>query len=188
MARTRLVHIVNRTTRPLDCMFDGAPEVIPPGYVEVRSRVPKLDKNGKEILDTKTGETVLLDHVEIVGAGPNGEPLAYQVEYAAAEAYIRQHPIMGTSDPTSVDARDTDYLLGVVAWGQEISHAEQSDVIELIDRSRLGDDRQNIEVRNVAGKRRDTSPGAVTDRKIKENKRRAALDAGENPNGILISA
>jgi hypothetical protein len=183
MARTRLVQIVNRTTGPLDCMFDGVPEVIPAGYK--RALVPKLNANGDAIV--KDGQAVMVE--EIVGAGRDGEPLEHTVEFSAAEAYIRQHPIMGTADPASVDARDTDYLLGVEAWGHDIDHQEQSNSRELIDRSLLPDDRQNIKFVNVRGKRRDVSPGAITSRKIKENKRRAALVDPRltNPNGIRVS-
>ena len=196
MARTQMVWIVNRTTGPLDCMFDGIPEVIPPGY---RSEmVPAFDKKGNQVLE-KNGDEKFEEKIVGIGGGAFndkkfaaeyaevGDPYVHHVEYAAAEAYIRQHPIMGTQDPLSVDARDTDYLLGVVGWGHEIGHVEQSDAIELLDRTLLSDERQSgTTVINVAGKRRDVSKGAIRDRKQKENKRRAALDAGENPNGIHL--
>lgn len=119
MARTRIVHIVNRTTDPLDVMFDGVPEVIPPGYLEVDG--------------------------DFFGAGHDQTPLAHPVEFFAAEAYKRQHPRMGTQDPGSVDARDTEYLLGVEAWGDDISHVEQTDCHELLDRTLLPAHRQNAE-------------------------------------------
>lgn len=183
MARTRLVQIVNRTTKPLDCMFDGVPEVIPPGYKIVM--VEKKDANGKVLLE-KNGDEKMVAWV--VGAAPNGEPLRHTVEYSAAEAYVRQHPVMGTQDPLSVDARDTDYLLGVEAWGHDIDHLEQSDAIELIDRDLLPEDRRHVKAVDVRGKRRDRSPGAIRDRKQKENKRREALAAGDNPNGIRLTA
>lgn len=183
--------IVNRTLKPLDVMFDGVPEVIPAGYrvVTATQKVPKRNAEGKALKAADTGEPLYEDKPveKVIGAAHDGAPLTYPVEYAAAEAYIRQHPIMGTADPNSIDARDTQYLLGVEAWGHDVSHVEQSDAIELIDRSMLPDDRQVIEVRNIAGKRRDVSRAAITDRKISENKRRAALDAGDNPNGIRLS-
>jgi hypothetical protein len=182
MARTRLVAIVNRTTEPLDCMFDGVPEVIKPGYK--KGLVPKKDKNGDAVV--KNGEPQMEEG--IIGAGRDGEPDSQQVEFSAAECYIRQHPIMGTADPLSMDAHDTEYLLGVEAWGHDIGPAEQSDADELIDRSMLPEDRQNITRVNVKGKRRTPSRAAITGRKIAENKRRAGLDAGPNPNGIRLGA
>ncbi len=159
--RVRTVRIVNRSTLPLDCMFDGVPDVVPPGY----KTVAKLDEKGNP---TKK--------LEVVGTGANGEPAFHVVEYSAAETYIRQHPIMGTSDPTSVDAKDTDYLIGCIEWGDEISHVEQSDALELINRSMLPDDRQNIQVLNIAGGRREVASASVIhDRKVKANKRKAMM-------------
>lgn len=169
--RVRTVHLINRSTIPLDCMFDGVPDVLKPGYVTRE----KCDEKGAVVL--KGGKPIL----EIVGAGPNGEPASYEVEYAAAETYIRQHPVMGTADPGSVDAKDTDYLIGCVEWGDEVSHLEQSDAVELIDRSLLPDDRQNIALVNIAGGRRDpASPSVIHDRKVKANKRRAAMGVPTN--------
>ncbi len=123
MARTRIVHIVNRTTEPLDVMYDGVPDIVPAGYTEVRE-------------DEKS---------TFFGAGHDGAPLAYPCEYFAAEAYKRQHPRMGTQDPGSVDARDTEYLLGVEAWGDDITHVEQTESLELIDRTMLPAHRQNAQ-------------------------------------------
>lgn len=188
MARTRFVDVVNRSTKPLDCMFDGVPEVIPPGYKVITTQVAKTNRKGEPIKGDD-GQPVMEDRETVVGAGLNGDPLSYRVDYAAAEAYIRQHPIMGTADPNSVDARDTDYLLAVPAWEDDYSHAEQSTAIELIDRSLLPEDRQTVKTVDVRGKRRDVSKAAITDRKIKANKRRAALDMGliargDNPNWV----
>lgn len=128
MAKTRIVHIVNRTTEPLDCMYDGVPDIVPPGYKEVL-----VDAEKPELGST------------FIGAGHDAEPLAYPVEYFAAEAYKRQHPRMGTQDPGSVDARDTEYLLGVEAWGDDIGHIEQTEALELIDRTMLPAHRQNAQ-------------------------------------------
>lgn len=181
MARTRLVQIINRTMGPLDCMFDGVPEVIKPGYK--LGMVPKLDKNGDPVV--KDGAIQMIPGA--VGAGRDEQPDEQTVEFAAAEAYVRQHPIMGTSDPNSVDARDTEYLLGVPAWGHDVFPTEQTDADELIDRSLLPDDRQNVKRISVKGKRRSASRSAIVGRKIAENKRRAGMDAGYNPNGIKLS-
>lgn len=150
MARRRLVEIVNRTTEPLDVMYDGTPDVIPPGY--------------KIVPGEKEGET------KAVGAGERGEPLTFTCDYFAAEAYKRQHPRMGTQDPFSVDARDTDYLLGVEEWGDDISHLEQSDADELIDRTALPDHRQNAEVVPVG---RSGKSRAVRNKRAQKEARKA---------------
>jgi hypothetical protein len=97
------------------------------------------------------------------------------VEFHEAEGCVRQHPVMGTADPNSVDARDTDYLLGVREWGHDVSHLEQSDAIELLDRSLLPEDRQRFVVRNVAGARRKVTPADVTNKKVAENKKRERM-------------
>jgi hypothetical protein len=167
MARTKWVEIVNRTTGPLDVMFDGVPDVIPPGY--------KVEGEGK---DTK-----------IVGAGRDGKPATFTCELHAAEKFKRQHPIRGTLDPNSVDANDCDYLLGVEAWGDDIEHVEQSDAIEVIDRGELPDDRQNIAVRQIGGGRRTPDKSAKNVRKrkmVERNKRRQAYTDNKlkNPTGI----
>ena len=180
MARARLVQIVNRTTLPLDCMFDGIPEVIKPGYVFQPNG--ETDANGRELGD-------------VVPAGADGkpskdgEPYGHSCTVHEAECYKRQHPIMGTQDPNSTDSRDTEYLLGVEAWGDEIDHVEQSDAIELLDRSQLPDDRQNIRVRQVSGARRVPTKGSKLGRKAKlvarERRRQAYTDRYlKNPCGI----
>lgn len=161
MARAKLVEIVNRTTETLEGMFDGVPEVIPAGY-----KVLTVDATG-----AKT----------IVGAGPNEEPRRHVCELHAAEAYKRQNPRMGTQDPFSVDARDTEYLLGVEEWGDDITPLEQTDADELIDRSMLPDNRQNAVQVPVGrgGKVRDVK----TKRAVKESRKarakaKAAAQAG----------
>src|SRR5262252_9280221 len=190
MARTRFVHIVNRTTGPLDCTWDGVPIVLAPGYKRVQEPVmdpahpdlQKLDKNKNPMF---TEKFVPVDEHGNEVEGPN--PPGQYVEYYEAEGCKRQHPIMGTSDPNSADARDGEFLVGVVEWGDDIDHVEQSDAIENINRSLLSEDRQNIVVRDVAGTRRKPDPKAVTDRKIKANKRRAFTDMRlTNPTGMEI--
>lgn len=181
MARTRFVEVINRTTQPLDVMFDGVPDVIPPGYVIVQAK----DPDGKPL--EKAGKPVM----KVVGAMPDGSPRTFTGEIHAVEAWKRQHPLMGSQDPESVDARDTDYLLGVEEWGDEISHLEQSDAIELIDRSLLPEDRQNIAVRQVAGGRRKVDPNAPKKRKrelVARNKRRVAYTDNKlkNPVGMRV--
>lgn len=179
MARTKFVHLVNRTTHPLDCMWDGVPIVVRPGYRRAEQTrmdpanpdVPLLDKQKKPIVDvvfiplSEHGADLPLD----------SEPEGQQIEFYEAEGCIRQHPVMGTVDPNSVDSRDADYLLGVKEWGHDVSHIEQSDAIESIDRSLLPEDRQHVKVRHVAGARRRPRPEDVTRAKISENKKRERI-------------
>lgn len=174
--RPRFVRIVNRTTKELFCMDDGMPEVIAPGY----KAVPVLDEKGKPKTQKVKGQT--LPVVEIVGANPDGTPFAQVVEYYAAERYKRQHPIMGTANPNSVDARDTDYLLGVLEWDDDIEHQEQSDSVELIDRSMLDDDKQVVKVLRLAG-RKAIPTSVVLDRQEKANRRRIADSRYNNGQG-----
>jgi hypothetical protein len=198
VARTQFVHLVNRTTGPLDCMWDGVPIVAKPGYrAETR---PLMDPSNPEVQllgkdkkpRTETVYIPLDSHGRDLPLG--SEPEGQQVEVAEAEGCVRQHPIMGTADPNSVDARDTDYLLGVREWGHELSYIEQSDAIELLDRSLLSEDRQNVVVRNVSGARRKVTPADVTNKKISENKRRDRMMSRSqivdprliNPAGIRI--
>lgn len=179
MARTRIVYITNRTTEPLDVMYDGAPDVIPPGY-----KVVSVD--GKD---------------EVVGNGPiiNGQPtvLSFPSEYFAAEAYKRQHPLMGSQNPLSVDARDTEYLLGIEEWGDEVGHLEQSDSDELIDRSRLAKNRQNVVAvdimegaRDVKGRKAKKVAAQARSKKkalAQANRRSAYTDPKlRNPAGLRI--
>lgn len=167
MPRVKLVEIINRTTEPLMGMWDGVPEVIAPGY---RREVFKNEKSGEP-------------ETRIVPAGVDGKPLSVTVEYYAAEAYKRQHPLMGSADPYSVDARDTDYLLGVEAWGDDIESLEQSDSDELLDRSRMADDRQNVKRVSLVG-RKSVQMSVLADRQRKHNRRVAAL---ANPHGMRIN-
>lgn len=167
MARTKWVEIVNRTTYPLDVIFDGVPDVVPPGY--------KVEGEG--------------ENARVVPAGRDGKPLTHIVELHAAECWKRQHPLMGSQDPNSTDANDTIYLLGVEGWGDEISYIEQSDCRELIDRSLLPPDRRNVTVVDVPGARRLPNKQAKKFRKaemVARNKRRARYtDAAlKNPVGI----
>lgn len=151
--RVRLVHVVNRTTDVLDCMYDGVPEKIPAGYREL----PPEIEGGPAV---------------IVGAGPDGGPLLHTVEYFAAECYKRQHPRMGTQDPFSVDARDTEYLIGVPEWGDDVTHCEQTDADELIDRTLLPPHRQEA-VKVQLGRTDKDAPKVLERPKDKRAKKEA---------------
>jgi hypothetical protein len=150
MARERLVEIVNRTTEPLDVMFDGCPDVVRPGYkvIEVEGEGPK-----------------------IVGAGHDGAPATHVCGIHAAEAYKRQHPRMGTQDPHSVDANDTEYLIGVEAWGDDIEATEQTGSDELIDRLQLPEQRRNATVVPIGT---NESPRSTRSKKQAKEARKAA--------------
>ncbi len=151
--RIRLVQIVNRTTDYLDCMFDGVPEKIPAGY--------------RELPPEQEGQPP-----RIIGAGPDGGPYLHTVEYFAAECYKRQHPRMGTQDPFSVDARDTEYLMGVPEWGDDISHLEQTDADELLDRTLLPIQRQDA-VKLELGRHDADAPKIIARAKDKRAKKEA---------------
>lgn len=119
----KMVSVVNRTTSPLDAMFDGQPIVVPPGYKAV------TEGEGK---DAKT---------RIVGNGPADTVLSYALPMFAAEMVKRQNPRLGTEDPTN--PADFESLIGVIEWDDEIDHIEQSDAQERMDRSLLDDEAQS---------------------------------------------
>lgn len=146
---TTIVYAVNRTTEPLDCMDDGVPIVVRPGY----KRVPLLDDEGKPKKDKKTGEPLF----EVVGAGENGQVLMEPLPYFTAERCRRQHPLMGSEDPNSVN--DAEFLIAVPEWGQDYSHLEQSDAPERINRALLPPDAQKATLIAPRGGRKAVKPG-----------------------------
>jgi len=163
-----IVQVVNRTIHPLEVMWDGTPHVLPPGYV----LAPKVEADGTPVL-LPNGDPV----IELRGAGPNGEPLSKPMLFFAAEAAKRQNPIMGTLDPQHHLSYET--LVGVIEWGDDVSHVEQADAEELLDRSLLPPDRQDVVRQYVPGARKTSS-----DRE--RAKRRALYSAGNsgNPTGM----
>jgi hypothetical protein len=127
------VELVNRTSEPIDAMFNGRPLVLKPGY---------------ELRPGAAGEEPILFPL-----GRDGKPATNMIEYFAAEMAKRQNPIMGTEDPESPATFES--LLGVEAWGDDISYVEQSDKTERIDRSLLDDEAQKaISIRNRVGRRK----------------------------------
>lgn len=184
MPRFKIVHVVNRTTEPLDCMFDGIPDCVPPGYCAVAVQ----NKDGSPKKDTK-GRIV----VQAVPAGrdgkpsPDGKPFAYEMELYAANAAKGQHPVMGTEDPYSLDSRGMKFLLGVVEWGDECSHLEQSDTAERFDRSLLPADRQQVEAITPPGVRRSmmkAHPGQKGKKTPVRGLSHATDERLDNPAGI----
>lgn len=129
MLNDQIVHVVNRTTEPLDLTYDGRPYVVPPGYTETGD----ADKKGKRA---------------VVGAGKNGDPLALPMLAQVAKAGLLQHPIAGTHDPYS--PHPTVFYLGIAEEQGvfPIDHVDFSDVEELLDRSLLPADRQTVEHRS----------------------------------------
>lgn len=124
MYQDQIVHVVNRTLEPLDAMYDGRPYVIPPGY-------------------KVTGEGA---SQKVVGAGPGGEPASIPMLAGVAKTLIAQHPVMGTQDPYS--AHPDQFEIGVVESPERfpIDFVEDTEAVELLDRTLVAPERQNIEI------------------------------------------
>ena len=148
-----IVHVVNRTTKPLDVMDDGRPYVIPPGYVTV----PDLDADTGEQRTRRIkvdGKPVDEPLFKVVGADKHGQPshdgqpFQFAMMAGAAVRARRQHILRGSQDPVNPQFAET--LVGIVDIEDPISHQEQAgDEVELLDRSLLPRDRQTVEsVRN----------------------------------------
>lgn len=142
MLKETIVHACNRTTVKLEVMHDGMIWTIRPGYC----------RNAEG---------------EIVGANEDGNPshdgrvFLEPLPYFAAERAKRQNPLMGSADPQST--RDFTSLIGVPKWGDDYSHLEQSDALELIDTSLL--------------EPQTTRDGKVLVRTVQENRRGARFRA-----------
>lgn len=155
IAVPKMSAIVNRTTRPIDGMFNGQPLVIPPGYRVKKTPQMKIVKGKDGEPDTETpvlkaGEPQFT--VEVIGAGPNGVPLAVLLPDYAAEMVKRQNVVMGTEDPENF--RDVEYLIGCEAWGDNIGHVEQTDAAERFDRSLMSDEAQQAKITGSVRQRR----------------------------------
>lgn len=141
MAFGNLVTLVNRTTKPLEGTFDGQVVRIPAGYV-----------------DDGTGKIVrALDQY--------GAPIVTTLPANVAAIVKSQNPMMGTQDP--LNPAPDDYLIGVEKWPagrkDDLSHVEQSDSIELIDRSAIGDEsrERDAEVIKARGSKKSRASVAV---------------------------
>lgn len=117
MAFGNLVTCVNRSTQSLEGTFDGQIIVFDPGYV-----------------DDGTGQVVR-------AVDGHGAPVVTMLPAHVAAIVKSQNPIMGTQDVLS--AAPDDYLIGIEKWPagrrDDTSHVEQSDAIEVIDRSSVQD-------------------------------------------------
>jgi hypothetical protein len=144
--KEKIVHACNRTTVKLEVMHDGMVWPIRPGYCRnAEGKIVGADEDGNPSHD---GRVFL-------------EPLPY----FAAERAKRQNPLMGSADPDST--RDFVSLIGVPKWGDDYSHLEQSDALELIDTSLLEPQR--------------TSEGKLLVRTAVENRRGGRFRAPGRP-------
>lgn len=165
----RILYVVNRTTVPLEVTDDGKPWRIRPGY----KRVPRL-QDGEPVIDPETGEPVF----DIVGAAEGGRVAMEPLGYFAAERAKRQNPVMGTQDPYNPTRFVS--LVAVPDWGDDYSHIEQTDALELVDRSQLPEDRQNAIVGRMNQNAPFRAPGrAKLDRNAKQGGRPVVLRTGE---------
>lgn len=131
-----IVEIVNRTTKPLNYTWDGAPGVVPPGY--------KFDEKGR-----------------VVPAGRDGQVRTHHIMKSIAEMARRQNIKRGTEDRwTGV----VEMLIGVAQRDEEgnitmapnwifndISHTEQGDAIERFDRNSMGEADRTVSAISASG-------------------------------------
>lgn len=132
----QIVYTVNRSTVPLDCMHDGVPFVLKPGYV----RVPVFEADGvTPKMDPVTGQPM----IRVIGAAPGGQVYSEPIILGAALRARRQHPVMGTEDPDDLQSGES--LVAIVTLGHDYSHIEQSDAPERFDRrSMLGEGQRAV--------------------------------------------
>lgn len=133
------VEVVNRTTHPLEVTFSGVTRVIKPGYVE---------RDGA-----------------VVPAGRNDEPAYEMLPAPFAEFAKRQNPQMGSFDPGTANVFEP--LVGVAAWGDDISYLQESGAEEVINRDLLGEDRAGAVRQKTSAGRKAQRRQAFTDNKLK---------------------
>jgi hypothetical protein len=151
------VHVVNRTTVPLEVMHDGAVWPIRPGY--------KVEAG------------------EVVGAGPGGTVAQEPLPYFAAERAKRQNPVMGTGDRYNPNSFES--LIALPK--EDYSHVEQSDAIEGLDRATMDDDAQAAVVLAIGGGRRPVVPGRVDKAPRGLGRTPDTVLQTDNPTGIRLS-
>lgn len=71
------------------------------------------------------------------------EPGSHSFPEAQALKFRDQNPIMGTEDPFTLQKQ---YLMGIPEMQDDCSPIEQSNSVELQDRSKLGASQQNVQV------------------------------------------
>lgn len=157
----RIVYVVNRTTVELEATDDGKPWRIRPGY----KRVPRLVA-GRPAIDEETGDPIF----DIIGSAEGGRVAMEPMSYFAAERAKRQNPLMGSQDPYNPTRFVS--LIAVPDWGDDYTHLEQSDAIEVIDRSQLPMDRQRATVGRMDSNAPFRAPGrAKLDKSALKNTR-----------------
>lgn len=154
----QILHIINRTTKPLDVMDDGRPYTIPPGYIVV----PDIDPETKEQRlkrEKIDGKPVEIPMVKVVPAGepdaagvqtesPTGKPYKYPMLAGAAIRARRQHILRGSQDPDQPQVAET--LCACVEIDDPYDHQEQAgEDVELIDVSLLPEERRKARQRIV---------------------------------------
>jgi len=126
-----IVLVVNRSTQPLDCMSDGQPITVRPGY----KLVPDIDEQtGQQKLSPANKAPMF----KVIGAAPDGRVACEPMTVGAAKRCRRQHPVMGTEDPEIQGSAD--FLIAIPSLGgaaADYSYLEQTDMPEALDRSLL---------------------------------------------------
>lgn len=184
MAYQRIIHVVNRTTEPLECMDNGVPWTIKPGY--------KRDQREIDVQkgSNAAGPIIVKEMTEvIVGAGPGDTVYMEPLPYFVAERAKRQNPIMGTLDGLNPNSFES--LIAVPDWNDDISPCEQSEAIELLDRSTLGDKAQGAVVLVPRGARKapkmTRAERKAWQKRIGQRQAIVMQDL-KNPNGIRLTA
>lgn len=134
MAGQKIIHVVNRTTDPLEVMDDGVPWPIRPGYAlrEKRNAAGEIEKDDD-------GNPI----IEVVGAS-DGRVAMEPLPFFAAERAKRQNPQMGTEDPLNPNSFVS--KIAVPDWGEDYSYLPPTDAIERLDRSLMDSEAQSAVV------------------------------------------
>lgn len=139
MAYGNLVVCVNRSTKPIEGTFDGQIIRMAPGYV-----------------DDGTGKVVR-------AVDGHGAPVVTMLPAHVAAIVKSQNPVMGTQDP--LNPSPDEYLVGVEKWPagtkDDLTHTEQSDAIEIIDRSAIADESRSTDSEVISAKGRSKKRSSV---------------------------
>jgi hypothetical protein len=130
-----IVEVVNRTTKPLNVMFDGVPYIVVPGY--------KMTDKGA------------------VPAGRDGQPKTTPMGKTVAEYARRQNVKLGTEEK---DTGEADFLVGVAQRDEmgkitadphwimnAISYTEQGNAVERFNRKSMDPRASRGEVEATSG-------------------------------------
>lgn len=169
--KTQLLNLVNRTTRELNCTWDGIPYKIRPGYVAIDKDGTVVDvqidakgqiQKGVRIVPAKATRDRrgnIIAFLPDLEAEKEALPFFEQFEYAVARAACLQNKRNQTENPH--DPREFESLCGVLEWENEIEHCEQFEDGEALDRSQMASDLQhtrkigiNMRSKTAKGRRR----------------------------------